>query len=129
MEKLFPDPFLKNQNWACLWMNSQKFYTACFYCMTRWGLSNILTLSSRPLAFTHVKLFLKTKWFYDFWGKTFILLYSINWPNFSVWNFWKVTARLWNILSSLVFYGSAGGGVKGKKIYSNRKFSKIVISA
>ena len=23
-----PDPFLKNQNWAYLWINSLKFYTA-----------------------------------------------------------------------------------------------------
>ena len=27
------DPFLKIQNRACLWINSLKFYTVCFYCM------------------------------------------------------------------------------------------------
>ena len=32
VEKLFPDPFLKNQNWAYLWINSPKKYTTCFYC-------------------------------------------------------------------------------------------------
>ena len=30
VEKLFPDPFLKNQNSACLWINSLTFYRVCF---------------------------------------------------------------------------------------------------
>ena len=30
VEKLFPDPFLKNQNWDYLWINSLKFYAICF---------------------------------------------------------------------------------------------------
>ena len=34
VEKLVPDPFLKTQIWAYLSINSQKFYTICFYCMT-----------------------------------------------------------------------------------------------
>ena len=29
--KLVPEPFLKNENWAYLWINSLKFYTVCFY--------------------------------------------------------------------------------------------------
>ena len=33
VETLFPDPFLKSQNWAYLRINSLKFYTVCFYCM------------------------------------------------------------------------------------------------
>ena len=33
VEKLFPDPFVKNWNWAYLWFNSLKLYTVCFYCM------------------------------------------------------------------------------------------------
>ena len=37
VEKLFLDPFLKNQNWVYLWINSLKFYTVCFYCMLIWG--------------------------------------------------------------------------------------------
>ena len=32
-EKLFPESFLKNQNWVYLWIDSLKFYTVCFYCM------------------------------------------------------------------------------------------------
>ena len=34
-EELFSDPFLKNQNWSYLWINSLKFYTVCFYCMAK----------------------------------------------------------------------------------------------
>ena len=42
VEKLFPDPFLKNQNWACVWINILKFYVFCFYCLPRWGLSEVI---------------------------------------------------------------------------------------
>ena len=33
MEKLVPDPFLKNENWAYVWNNSLKCYAVYFYCM------------------------------------------------------------------------------------------------
>ena len=36
MEKLLPDPFRKDQNWAYLWINSLRFVTVCFYCMPTW---------------------------------------------------------------------------------------------
>ena len=39
VEKLFPDLFLKNQNWAYLWINMLKFYTFRFFCLLSWGLS------------------------------------------------------------------------------------------
>ena len=42
VEKLFPNPFLKNQNWAYLWINGLKFYTVCFYSMPTWGLSKYI---------------------------------------------------------------------------------------
>ena len=32
LEKLFPRPFLENQIWAYLWINSLKFYIVCFSC-------------------------------------------------------------------------------------------------
>ena len=38
VEKLVPNPFLKNQNWAHFWINSLKFYTVYLYCMPSWGL-------------------------------------------------------------------------------------------
>ena len=33
VKKLFLDPFLKNQNWTYLWINSLNFYTVSFYHM------------------------------------------------------------------------------------------------
>ena len=52
MEKLVPDPLLRNYNWAYLWINDQEFYTVCFYCTTSEGCRNILKLRCTPLAFT-----------------------------------------------------------------------------
>ena len=61
IEKLFPEPFLKNQNWAYLWINILKFdIFYSYFCQVddyrRW-----LKLSCRPLAFTSNKAFLKNK--------------------------------------------------------------------
>ena len=55
VENLFPNPFLKNQNWGYLWVNSPKFYAVCFYWMLSLGLSKYTKLSCRPLAFTSYK--------------------------------------------------------------------------
>ena len=62
-EKLFPDAFLKNQNWAYLRINSLKFYTVFFFnvCQVEDYLK-ILKLNRRTLAFTSYEAFLKTKW-------------------------------------------------------------------
>ena len=46
VEKLFPDPFLKNQNWAYIWMSSLKFYTVFFNYRPSWG----------PSKYTETKL-------------------------------------------------------------------------
>ena len=59
VEKLL-DAFLKNQNWAYLWINSPKIYTVCFYGMPNWGLSKYIE-TNRPLAFITYKAFLKYK--------------------------------------------------------------------
>ena len=61
VEKLSPDPLLKNENWAYLLINYLKFYTVCFYHMPSWGYQNMLRLSSKPLAITSYKAFLKNK--------------------------------------------------------------------
>ena len=42
MEKIFSDPFLKNQNRAYLWINSLKLYRVCFYGMPSWALSKYI---------------------------------------------------------------------------------------
>ena len=52
VEKLSPDPFLKNQNRACLRIKSLKFYTVE-------GSQYISKRSYKPLAFTSYKAFLK----------------------------------------------------------------------
>ena len=53
-EKPFPDPFLKNQNRAYLWINSLKFSTVEEY-------RNILKLRCRSLAFTSNEAFFKKR--------------------------------------------------------------------
>ena len=59
VEKLVPDPFLKSQNWAYLWINSQKFDAVCFIVCQVKGYRNILKLSCRPLTFYLIFSFLK----------------------------------------------------------------------
>ena len=62
VDKLFPDPFLKNKNWSYLWMNSLTFYRVCFYCIWSCRLSiYVLKLSCAPLTFTSIITFLKSK--------------------------------------------------------------------
>ena len=51
MEKLLPDPILKNQNWAYLWINSLKFYTVCFYCMQSWKLLKDIETELQKICF------------------------------------------------------------------------------
>ena len=35
VENLVPDPLIKNQIWAYLWISSPKFYKVCFYCKSK----------------------------------------------------------------------------------------------
>ena len=93
MEILFPDPFLKNQNWAYLWI--KRFTQIVFTVNQVEDNQNILTPNCRLLAFTSYKAFLKNKkrsgtsllphFVYDFWRKIFLSLYSITWRYFIVW--------------------------------------------
>ena len=63
MEKLFSDPFLKNQNLANLWINSLKFYKFAFMVCQVQGYRNILKPSGRTFAFTSYKALLENrKW-------------------------------------------------------------------
>ena len=95
VEKLVPDPFLKNLNWAYLWINSLKFYIVCFYCMPSWGLSIYIETTLQTACFYLISSFFKKvkrglelvsqpHFLYSFWRKLFILLYSINWPSFII---------------------------------------------
>ena len=94
VEKLLPDLFLKNQNWAYLWINSLKFYTSCFYCMPSSAPSKYIETKLRTTCI-YLNSFLKTKrglelvslchFPHDFWRKIFPLLYFINRSTFTVW--------------------------------------------
>ena len=91
-EKLFPDPFLKNQNWVCLW--SKVLYSLFFII---WGISKYcdIEILLQNNCFCFIQSFFKNKmrsatillalfsaWFLQ---KIFLMLYFIHWPNFNVW--------------------------------------------
>ena len=61
VEKLFPDLFLKNQNWTYLWIEILKFYIF-IVCQVK-DYRNWLKLSCRSLTFnlSHIKLSSNTK--------------------------------------------------------------------
>ena len=51
LEKLFPDPYLKYQNWAYLWISSVKIYTVFFCWMLIWGLSKYGEIKLKTTCF------------------------------------------------------------------------------
>ena len=59
--KLVPDPFLKYRNWTYIWINSLKFYTACFYYIFKWmSFETYWHYGADHLALPHIKLFQKS---------------------------------------------------------------------
>ena len=94
-EKLIPEPFPKNQNWAYLWINSLKFNTVGFHCIPSWGISKYIEAKPQVNCFHLIQRFLKKQrglelvslpyFLHDFWEKIILFLYSINWQNFIVW--------------------------------------------
>ena len=96
VEILFPDTFLKNWDWAYLWINSLKFYTVYFYLNPSWRPSKYIETKLQTTCFYFIKSFSKkTKkglelislphFLHDFWRKMFLLVHSINWPKFILW--------------------------------------------
>ena len=61
VEKLFPDPFLKNQNVAYLWIDRLKFYAVCFYCMPSWVLCKHIETNLWTTCFCLIWSFFKNK--------------------------------------------------------------------
>ena len=61
VEKLFPDFFLKNQSCAYFWINSLRYYTVCFWCMSSWGLSKNIEDKLQTTCFYLILSFLKHK--------------------------------------------------------------------
>ena len=114
--KLIPDPFLKNENWGYLWINS-----IIFYCIRSWGLSKYtetklqttclylkLSFSKKGLELVFLLCFLN-----NFWRKIFFFIYFINWPSFIVWfsllreilaNVSVTLKSKWQCISTINFY-------------------------
>ena len=59
VEKLFPGSFLKNQNWAYLWINILKFYIFCFNYFPSWGLSTVIETKLQTIYFYLIQSFSK----------------------------------------------------------------------
>ena len=95
VEKLFPDPLLKNLNWSYLWINSLKFYKVCFYCMPSWQLLKYIETKLETYCFNLIWSFSKKRdlelvslyliFCMIFEDKYFLLYTIIMWPNFIVW--------------------------------------------
>ena len=61
IEILFPDPFLKSQNLAYIWINILKFHKACFYGMPTWRLSEQTETKLQTSYLYLYKAFLRNK--------------------------------------------------------------------
>ena len=96
VKKLVPDPFLKNQNRAYLWINSLKSYTVCFYCMASSGLSKYIKTKMQTTCF---HLILSLIFCISFEEKYFS--YFIVWLSFIVWFLCFVI--LSNMCTAIVF--------------------------
>ena len=59
VKKQVPEGFLKNYNWAYLWINSLKFYTDGFYCMASCGLLKYIETKLQTACFHLMLSFLK----------------------------------------------------------------------
>ena len=63
-EETSPRPFLKNQNWTHLWINSLEVHPVCFYWMSKLRTTKIYWNyqgANHPLAVTSYKAFLKNR--------------------------------------------------------------------
>ena len=91
MEKLVPYPFIKNQNWAYLWINNLKCYK-CLVCSSR-GLPKYIKTKMLTTSFYLIESFFKKirelvsfpHFLHGYWRKIFFTLYFINWTNFIAW--------------------------------------------
>ena len=98
VEKLVPDPFLKNWNRTYLWINSLKFYTVFLSYAKLRGLSKYVQTKLQTTCFYLIlSFFKKTKRglelvFLSYFLHEFWRIYSINWPGFIVW-----FSLLWDI--------------------------------
>ena len=95
LEKLAPEPFLKDPNWVYHWKQSERLYSLFILYIQIEDHQNIVKLRCLASAFISYKVFTKIKmrpgtslpssfsaWFLK---KNIYMLYSINWPYFVVW--------------------------------------------
>ena len=81
VEKLVPESFIKNQNWAYIWINSLKCYKVCFYCMSKSRSPKIYEKEvSDQLYLLYIRLFKNKTKQKEVYG-TIILI----WPSFIAW--------------------------------------------
>ena len=103
MEKLFPDTFIKNENWEYIWIDNIKFYAVGFCCIPSiqkvlksidyWQSKSVETKLQIACFHLKYKSFLKTKrglvslphFLHEFLREMFVLLYFVNWPNMIFW--------------------------------------------
>ena len=61
VEKPFPDPILKNQNWSYLWINGLTYHTVCFCCKPSRGLSKDIKTKLQTTYFYLIQKFFKNQ--------------------------------------------------------------------
>ena len=94
-ERLVPDLFLKNGNWAYFWINSLRFYAVCFYFTPTKELLKYIENKLQTTCFHLILCFFKNKkrsgtslsasFFTSCLRKNIPLFQSINWPGFIAW--------------------------------------------
>ena len=91
VEKLFPNHFLKNQNWAYFLINGLKFHLVCFHCVAKVKVTKHIETKVVTTGLYLIRDFLRNKKrsgtsllaSFSVWLLQKII--SINWPNFIVW--------------------------------------------
>ena len=89
-------PFFSKKTWEYLWINSLKFHTACFHCMSRsWTNKTYWNWGGNHWLLLYIKLFYKTEkglqlvylphFLHDFEQNYLITLYSLDRPSFMIW--------------------------------------------
>ena len=93
-----PRPFSKRSKLSISLDQYSKVLYTFFYCLSSWGLLKVIETKLQITCFyliPYLKLFKKitrglelvslSHILHDFWGKIFLLQYSITWSNFNVW--------------------------------------------
>ena len=95
MDELFPESFLKYQNWASLFINSLKLYTVCFYYMPSWRLSKYIEAKLQTTCFYFIKSFFKKNKNLELVTYFHCLAAFTSWDNGLLTRLWRHT--FWNI--------------------------------